>query len=128
MGRRVKRGDVRWYRFPQPDTQRPVVVLTHEDGMSKSCAVNCDHLQTVTQARVGSLITTLSAERMVEVVSSSPVIWKKEEIPLSISVGVGQYDSQCSPEDITSRSDHALYMAKQAGKNTVRVFESAKKY
>jgi mRNA interferase MazF len=35
--------------------------------MSKSCAVNCDHLQTVVQARVGALITTLSAERMVEV-------------------------------------------------------------
>lgn len=97
MGRHVKRGDVRWYRFPQPDKRRPVVVLTrdsvleylgevtvapvtstvrgipsevaltHEDGMPKTCAVNCDHLQTVAQARVGSLITTLSAGRMVEV-------------------------------------------------------------
>ena len=67
------------------------------------------------------------AERMVDVVSNSPMVWKKEEIPISISVGVGQYDSQCSPEDITSRSDQALYKAKQAGKNTVRIFESTKK-
>jgi diguanylate cyclase (GGDEF)-like protein len=70
---------------------------------------------------------TVVAERMVNVVSSSPMAWKKEQIPLSISVGVGQYDAQCSPEDITSRSDQALYRAKQAGKNTFRVFEHAKK-
>jgi PleD family two-component response regulator len=43
---------------------------------------------------------------------------------LSISVGLGQYDAETTPEDITSRSDQALYMAKQAGKSTVRVFES----
>ena len=70
---------------------------------------------------------TVVAERMVNVVSSSPMAWKKEQIPLSISVGVGQYDAQCSPEDITSRSDQALYRAKQAGKNTFRIFEPAKK-
>ena len=69
---------------------------------------------------------TVVAKRMVDVVSSSPAMWKKEQIPLSISVGVGQYDAQSSPEDITSRSDQALYMAKQAGKNTFRVFEPAK--
>ena len=44
---------------------------------------------------------------------------------MSISVGLGQYDAETSPEDITSRSDQALYLAKQAGKNTVRVFEAA---
>ncbi len=71
---------------------------------------------------------TVVAERMVNIVSSTPMAWKKEQIPLSISVGVGQYDAQCSPEDITSRSDQALYRAKQAGKNTFRVFEPAKKY
>jgi GGDEF domain-containing protein len=51
------------------------------------------------------------------------VVWQKDQIPLSISVGVGQYDSDTHPEDITSRSDQALYEAKQAGKNTVRVFQ-----
>jgi diguanylate cyclase len=68
---------------------------------------------------------TVVAERMVDSVSRSPIAWKKEQIGLSISVGLGQYDADASPEDITSRSDQALYTAKQAGKNTVRVFEPA---
>jgi diguanylate cyclase (GGDEF)-like protein len=66
---------------------------------------------------------TIVSERMVEAVSLTPATWKKEQIPLSISVGVGQYDSDINPEDITSRSDQALYSAKQAGKNTVRTFK-----
>jgi diguanylate cyclase (GGDEF)-like protein len=66
------------------------------------------------------------AERMVGSVSDSPITWKKEQITLSISVGVGEYDGQSSPEDVTSRSDQALYTAKQAGKNTVRIFEPAR--
>ena len=71
---------------------------------------------------------TVVAERMVDSVSRSPITWKKEQIGLSISVGLGQYGSDTSPEDITSRSDQALYTAKQAGKNTVRVFEPAGKH
>ena len=67
------------------------------------------------------------AERMVKTVSGSPVTWKKEQINLSISIGVGQYDAESNPEEITSRSDKALYMAKQAGKNTVKIFEPAQK-
>ncbi len=63
------------------------------------------------------------AERMVDVVANSPITWKKEQIALSISVGLGQYDADTTPEDITGRSDQALYTAKQAGKNTVRIFE-----
>jgi len=66
------------------------------------------------------------AQRMVDAVASSQITWQREQIPLSISVGLGQYDPDTTPEDITSRSDQALYMAKQAGKNTVRIFESAK--
>ncbi|MCJ7616030.1 MAG: sensor domain-containing diguanylate cyclase [Desulfobacterales bacterium] len=66
------------------------------------------------------------AQRMVDAVASSQATWQKEQIALSISVGLGQYDPDTTPEDITSRSDQALYMAKQAGKNTVRIFESAK--
>jgi len=66
------------------------------------------------------------AKRMVDAVSNTPTAWNKEKIELSISVGLGQYDAQASPEDITSRSDQALYAAKQAGKNTVRIFEPSK--
>jgi len=69
---------------------------------------------------------TIVAERMVEAVAKRPASWNKQQIPLSISVGLGQYDADNTPEDITSRSDKALYTAKQAGKNTVRIFEPAK--
>ena len=67
------------------------------------------------------------AERMVNVVGGSPVIWRKEEIPISISVGLGQYDSEDSPDEIASRSDQALYAAKQAGKNTFKIFQPHKR-
>jgi len=66
------------------------------------------------------------AQRMVDAVANSPTIWNKEQIPQSISVGLGQYDADSTPEDMTSRSDQALYIAKQAGKNTVKIFESIK--
>ncbi|MGB6995795.1 MAG: type II toxin-antitoxin system PemK/MazF family toxin [Thermoanaerobaculia bacterium] len=102
MGRRaglgglMRRGDVRWYKFPRPDKRRPVliltrtsaleylgevtvapitstireipseVVLTPEDGMPKECAVNLDHLQTVSKGRIGPLITSLSSQKMAE--------------------------------------------------------------
>ena len=93
----MKRGEIRWYRFPQPDKKRPVliltrdsiisylnevtaapltrtirgipteVVLTEADGVPSDCTVNCDHLQTVSKSRVGSIITTLSAGKMAEI-------------------------------------------------------------
>jgi len=62
------------------------------------------------------------SERLVDTVSGAPVVWQRTQIPLSVSVGVGQYGPDVSPEDITSRSDQALYHAKQSGKNTVKVF------
>ena len=70
---------------------------------------------------------TVVAERMVSVVSSTPVIWRKDEIPISISVGLGQYGPDDTPDDITARSDKALYAAKQAGKNTFKIFQPGKK-
>jgi len=90
----MKRGEVRWYTFKSPDKKRPVVILTRDsvleylgevtvapvtstirnipsevllseqDGMSNDCAVNCDHIQTVSKSKVGSLITTLSREKL----------------------------------------------------------------
>ncbi len=94
---RLKRGEVRWYRFPRPDKQRPVVILTRdsileylgevsvapitttirglasevrlgiEDGVPRECAVNLDHLQTVAKRRLGAIVTTLSPGRMGEI-------------------------------------------------------------
>ncbi len=66
---------------------------------------------------------TLVSQRIVEAVGRASVEWQGEEIQLSISIGVGQYGPDANPEDITSRSDQALYSAKQAGKNMVSVFQ-----
>ncbi len=42
------------------------VVLSRLDGIDKDCAVNCDHIQTVSAAKIGSLITTLSNAKLME--------------------------------------------------------------
>ena len=93
----MKRSEVRWYRFQRPDKKRPVLILTRDsvleyldevtvapitttirdipsevplsrnEGMPRDCAVNCDHLQTVSKSKVGPLITTLPQEKMHEV-------------------------------------------------------------
>ena len=85
---------MRWYRFAPPDKRRPVlilsrdsaievlsevtiapitstirdipseVVLTRKEGMEHDCAVNLDHVQTVSKGKIGALISTLSTERM----------------------------------------------------------------
>jgi mRNA interferase MazF len=93
----MRRGEVRWYKFSPPDKKRPVLLLTRdaileylgdvtiapitstirdipsevplykEDGMLHDCAVNCDHIQTVSKGRLGALVTTLSAAKMRDV-------------------------------------------------------------
>jgi len=63
------------------------------------------------------------AERMVRMVSEAVMVWEKNEIKLSLSVGVGQYNAQSNSGDVAKATDQAMYAAKQAGKNTVRVFE-----
>jgi len=94
---RLRRGEVRWYRFPRPDKTRPVVILTRDsileylgeatvapitrrvrgipsevvlgpdDGLSEPCAVNLDHVQTVARGRLGGLVTTLTGRRMAQI-------------------------------------------------------------
>jgi mRNA interferase MazF len=90
----MKRGEIRWYKFKAPDKKRPVLILTRDsilgylgevtvapitttvrdipsevflskqDGMSKDCAINLDHIQTVSKGKIGSLITTLPADKL----------------------------------------------------------------
>jgi mRNA interferase MazF len=90
----MKRGEVRWYVFSRPDKRRPVLILTRDsaleflgevtvapitttirdipsevlltraDGMPRDCAVNFDHLQTVSKGKIGSLIASLSSTKM----------------------------------------------------------------
>jgi mRNA interferase MazF len=92
----MKRGEIRWYKFIQPDKKRPVLILTRDsvldylaeatvapitstvrnipsevflskaDGMPSDCAVNCDHLQTVSKGKIGALITSLPPAKLVE--------------------------------------------------------------
>jgi len=93
----MKRGDIRWYKFRGPDKKRPVLILTRnsileylnevtvapvtstvrdipsevflskDDGMQKDCAINCDHIQTVSKTKVGRLITDLNPAKLKKV-------------------------------------------------------------
>ena len=93
----MHRGEVRWYQFARPDKRRPVVILTRDsaidflsettiapitttirnvpseviltdaDGMPEECAINLYHVQTVSKAKIGGLITSLKRERMDEI-------------------------------------------------------------
>jgi mRNA interferase MazF len=85
----MRRGEIRWYTFKAPDKKRPVliltrdsildvlgevtiapitstirhipseVILTSDDGLPKTCAINLDQVQTVTQTKVGPFIAAL---------------------------------------------------------------------
>lgn len=93
----MRQGEIRWYKFSHPDKKRPVLMLTRDsileymgevtvapitstirdipsevplskrDGMPRACAVNCDHIQTVSKEKLGAVITTLSSQHMRDV-------------------------------------------------------------
>ena len=92
----MNRGDIYWYLFQPPDKRRPVliltrdsaipylttvtivpitttirsipseVLLTEDDGLLAQCAANCDNLQTIPKAKLGSFITRLSPNKLEE--------------------------------------------------------------
>jgi mRNA interferase MazF len=94
---RIERGEIRLHRFPAPDKERPVLVLTRssaigylsrvtvapitstirgvpsevalgpDDGMKKPCAVNLHNVMTVSQANLGRRVAELSPSRMRQV-------------------------------------------------------------
>ena len=66
------------------------------------------------------------AERMVSLTTGTPMLWEHHRIPLSISLGVGQYDGKNSAGEVAKATDQALYAAKQAGKGKVCVFKRQK--
>ncbi len=47
-----------------------VFLSRYDDGMPKDCAINCDHLQTVSKGKIGSVITELSMQKMAAVYSA----------------------------------------------------------
>ena len=93
----MKHGEIRWYKFVPPDKKRQVLILTRDsvlvylgevtvapitttvrnipsevflskaDSMPQDCAVNCDHLQTVSKTKIGPLITSLPPSKMIDV-------------------------------------------------------------
>ena len=93
----MKHGEIRWYKFVRPDKKQPVLILTRDsildylsevtiapittsvrdipsevflsrsDGMPQDCAINCDHMQTVSKGKIGTLVTSLSPTRMAEI-------------------------------------------------------------
>jgi mRNA interferase MazF len=93
----MRRGEVRWYKFGSPDKRRPVVILSRDstleflgeatiapitrtirnipsevplstgDGLPSECAINLDHIQTVTKNKLGARITTLDQDKLEEV-------------------------------------------------------------
>lgn len=97
MAGRLERGEVRLYRFPPPDKQRPVVVLTRdsaisylsrvtvapitstirgvpsevalgpEDGLKQPCAVNLHNVVTVSKEHLGRRVAQLDERRIREV-------------------------------------------------------------
>lgn len=72
----------------------------------------------------GTSEAIVAGQRMIQMVSSRPAIFQGQEIPLSVSIGIAQYDSNCNPEEVANRADKALYHAKESGKNTVVVYEA----
>ena len=96
----MKRGEIRWYTFRVPDKRRPIliltrnevidrlneiivapvtrtirglsteVVLTTDDGMPVTCALNLDHISLAQRDRIGSVICNLPESRWSEVQSA----------------------------------------------------------
>ena len=97
MAGRLERGEVRLYRFPRPDKERPVLILTRgsaipylsrvtvapitstirgvpsevalgpEDGLRQPCVANLHNIMTVNQQGLGRRLSQLSPHRLREV-------------------------------------------------------------
>ena len=93
----MKRGEIYWYTFKTPDKHRPVLILTRntvipylntvtiapittrtrdipsevllttDDGVYETCVANFDNIQTISQSKIGKIITQLSPERLEEI-------------------------------------------------------------
>jgi len=62
------------------------------------------------------------AERLRLAVEASPLVYRGEQIPLTISIGVAvARGSQLQLEPLYRRADRALYLAKRSGRNRVRM-------
>ena len=65
---------------------------------------------------------TVVAKRLVESVAARAPALDGPALPVSVSVGLGQYQPGNSIEDLINAADDALFDAKAAGKNRMQVF------
>jgi len=93
----LRRGEIRWYTFRLPDRRRPVLILarsgvidqlneiivvpatrtirglttelilTPDDGMPATCALNFDHVSLAQRNRIGPLLCNIPDARWAEV-------------------------------------------------------------
>ncbi|MGD8428990.1 MAG: GGDEF domain-containing protein [Ectothiorhodospiraceae bacterium] len=61
------------------------------------------------------------AERLRRALEGQPFHAGEERIPITVSFGVTEFRPGDTPEDALKRADHALYDAKRAGRNQVKV-------
>ena len=63
------------------------------------------------------------AERLREMIAETPLMVDQGQVNITVSIGVAQKDTGCNNlEELLRRSDEALYNAKNAGRNCVRVW------
>lgn len=63
------------------------------------------------------------AERLREMIAETPLMIDQGPVNITVSIGVAQKDNSCNNlEDLLRRSDEALYNAKNAGRNCVKVW------
>lgn len=66
------------------------------------------------------------AERLRKRVEQSPAVYEKRAIPITISIGVSEIRAEDESAELAlMRADHALYQAKDGGRNKVRVEDGA---
>lgn len=65
----------------------------------------------------------IAGQRMVDMISATPIKVGPHKISISVSVGVSQYSPNNSAEGFMNESDAALFEAKAKGKNRVHVFD-----
>jgi mRNA interferase MazF len=106
----MNQGEIRWYKFKEPNKQRPVLILTRSDlipllnavsvaeisttirdndsevwldesdGMPERRAANLANIQTVPKSKMGASIAQLSNERLGELRSAIEFVFNLERL------------------------------------------------